>query len=527
MLLRRVLGPMTIVCVGVGGAIGSGVFATPGEAAKYLASPWAILLVWVVCGGITLMQALVTAELATRFPKAGGEYQYLKEAYGDFAAFFFGWSFTVFIVGAGSATIAAALGEFAAELLGLEREWSPRVLGCLAIVAVTTVNAFGVKTGAFAQNLLTVVKTSALLAIAAGALYVGGELLPVTGQVEMAQPRVERSLIQAFLMALLPVFWAYTGATDSAKLAEEVRDVHRALPRALIGTTVVLTFVYVSYNYALLCAVSPDRMAGVRSVPAMVFGGVHGWPVAKLILVASILICLGSISSVFLANVRVIYALARDRLTFQVLGRMSRRQAPVPALVVAGTISCTFVLNRSFGQMLGIYFLASTVLFGLTYASLIVFRLRDRRQNRPFPAEAYRAPAGYLLVAALLVLEIAIATTIIKSDIEAGSPDSLITVGVLVATAGLYFLWKRREMFDWLWRSRNRSAIAGLILIGASWLLGGQLAHGGDAVGSRLQTLGQLITIVGFIGGILVIGHGFFANRGGSAKPPPSEADRR
>ncbi|MBN2559880.1 MAG: amino acid permease [Phycisphaerae bacterium] len=443
-LLRRLVGPVTVVCVGIGAAIGSGIFATPGEAAKYIRSPWMILLVWLVAGVVTLIQTLVTAELATRFPKAGGEYQYLKEAYGHFAAFFFGWSFTIFVIGGGGGAIAAALGEFAAELLRLRQAWAAPLLGCGAVIAVTAINALGLRAGAATQNLLTILKTTALLAIGAGVWIVCGRLTPAP-PVESSGP-AEPISIEAFLLALLPVFWSYTGATDSAKLAEEVKDVRRSLPRALFASAILLTAVYCLYNYALLCALSPSEMAGIRSVPALAFRHVNSLPISDLILVASILICLGAISSMFLANVRVTFALARDGLTFRLLGRMSARQAPVACLVVGGVIACAFVLQRSFEQILRVYFVGSTALFGLTYLSLIVFRLRDRRSGRAFPSTAYKAPAGTLLAAILILLELAIAATILRSDLRTGTYDSLAALALLAVLAILYFVWRKTHL---------------------------------------------------------------------------------
>lgn len=439
--LRRLVGSATVVCVGIGTAIGSGIFATPGEAAKHLSNPWLIVLAWLVAGVITLMQTLVTAELATRFPKAGGEYQYLKEAYGEFAAFFFGWSFTVFVVGSGGGTIAAALGEFAAELFRMDPSWAAPALGCAALATMTALNTLGLKTGALTQNLLTALKVAALLAIGIGAWIVSGRWTPapVPTSVDLGSGWST----EAFFLALLPIFWSYTGATDAAKLAEEIKDVRRSLPRALYGSALVLTGVYCLYNYALLCAVSPGRMAGHRSVPALAFGRIEGLPVSDLILLASVLICLGSIGSMLLANVRVTYALARDGLTFRFLGRMSRTQAPVASLIVGGAIACVFVLRRSFGEILRIYFMASTVLFGLTYLSLIVFRLRDRRAGRPFPAHAYKAPAGIVLAAILILLELGIAAYIVLSDLRNDTYDSLATLGLLGTMAVLYLVWRR------------------------------------------------------------------------------------
>jgi APA family basic amino acid/polyamine antiporter len=432
---------MTVVCVGVGTAIGSGVFRTPGDVAQYVRSPWIILGLWVVAGFITLMQSLVTAELATRFPRAGGEYQFLKEAYGDFAAFFFGWSCTVFIIGCGAATIAAALGDFCKELLHLRASWASPLFGCLAIVSVACVNIAGLRVGAVTQNLLTLLKAVALLVIAGLAVWLAGRVTPAA-PLAAAGPRPELG-VATLLLAFMPVFWPYTGATDAIRLAEEVKDVRRALPRALFTTVAVLTGVYLLYNYALLCALPPDAMAGQPSVHTMALAPLQSDAMRVGVLAASIVICLGSIGSIFLASVRVTYAMARDGLTFRALGRMSRVQAPVASFVVIAVIACAFVASRSFGGILRIYFLASAVLFGLTYLSLIVFRVRDRRAGRSFPAGVYRAPVGGLQVSILILLELAIAASIIRSDWQSGSRDSLMTLTLLAGMALFYVVWKR------------------------------------------------------------------------------------
>ncbi|GMU34304.1 MAG: APC family permease [Planctomycetia bacterium] len=438
--LRRLLGPVSVACVGIGGAIGSGIFATPGEAAKHLSSPWVILGVWLAAGVITLLQSMVTAELATRLPKAGGEYQFLKEAYGEFAAFFFGWSFTVFIVGGGAGTIAAAFGTFLAQLLMMEQTWAEPRLGCAAIIAVMIVNGLGLRSGAVTQNILTFLKTLALLAIAVGAMLMAGRVTPATPPADSGI--VGHSSLNGFLLALIPAYWAYSGATDAAKLAEETRDVRRALPLALLTTVGTLTVVYCFYNYALLCAVTPGEMAGRTSVPSLIFARKTGWGADELILAASALICLGAISSVFLANVRVTYALARDGLTFKVLGRMSRNQAPIGSILVGGALACSFVLYRDFAGILRIYFLGSTVLFGLTYASLLVFRRRERMAGNAERPDVFYTPAGPFVAVLLIGIELALAVSIVVDDLQTGSRDSLWTIALLVGLALLYVVWR-------------------------------------------------------------------------------------
>ena len=145
--LQRVLGAPTALLIGMGVAIGSGIFRTPGEVAAKIQTPWLIIAAWILGGLIILMQGMVTAELATRYPTAGGEYVYLREAYGRFVAFFFGWSYTIFVIGGGVATIAAAFGGFSCELFGLNGKYAGPA-AAVAILLVIGINAAGVRAGA-------------------------------------------------------------------------------------------------------------------------------------------------------------------------------------------------------------------------------------------------------------------------------------------------------------------------------------------------------------------------------------------
>ncbi len=439
--LARVVGPVTAVFVGVGVAIGSGIFKAPGEIAAYVGSPWTIILIWLFAGLITMLQSLVTAELATRFPKAGGDYQFLKEAYGEFAAFFFGWSYTIFIIGGGAATIAVALGGFAAELCGLEQKWAPPVFAVSAIVAVTAINAAGLRAGAITQNVLTILKVVAVLGIAVGAFWLSGRATPAECQPSQGTGGLPGARL--FLLALLPAFWSYAGATDTAKLAEEIKDVQRSLPRALVGGALLLTGVYCVFNYALLSVLSPAEMVGQESVPAVVLQQLDGFGVTELILLVSILVCFGALSSTILSTVRVTFALARDGMAFRALGRMSSNQAPVLSLVVIGCIAAAFASQKSFFGMLKIYYLASTLLYGMSYMSLIVFRFRDKRAGRAFPETAYRAPLGNLMALLLVLVELALCANIIYADWRDGTCGSLWTAALLASMAVFYRLWKR------------------------------------------------------------------------------------
>ena len=438
--LRRILGAPTALLIGMGVSIGSGIFRTPGEVAGALPSPTWIVLAWSAGGLIVLMQGMVTAELATRFPRAGGEYVFLREAYGPFVAFFFGWAYTFFVIGGGAAAIARGMGDFAGEWLRIDPFWSGPI-AALAIVGVTVVNALGLRAGAGVQNGLTIAKIAALLVIVGvGAAAPGaapiGSAAGATADATATDPVVATTLGPGvFLAALLPILWSYDGTTDSVKMAEEIRDVRRALPRALILSALVLTVIYGAVNVALLRVVPIGEMAGHPFVAGMALERRFGPTGRSVMLAVAIMVCLGSLSSTVLATIRVTFAMARDGLAFRFLARMSPGQAPVPALIVVGGFAIVLSMFHGFMRVLGIYFFASAILFGLSYASLIVFRLREAA----FPDHAYRCPFGIAMAGVLIVVQIAIAAHIaLRSPIDAAC-----TTLLLALFGAFYFVWVR------------------------------------------------------------------------------------
>lgn len=429
------VGPLTTLLISLGIAIGSGIFRTPAFAAQQLGSPLWILGVWAVGASFVFVSGLVSGELSTRFPKAGGEYVYLREAYGEMAAFLFGYAYTVFILGAGCGTIAAAAGEALQELFALAPEHAPK-LGAATVAVITLVNVVGLKAGAGLQNALTILKIGALLAVAGIALFHGGSATDWTAP---AAPPAGVTLSAAFLAAVIPVLFAYEGTTDTVKMAEEIKDVRRDLPRAMVAAALSLMFLYVLVNFAFLTVLTPAQMAKSTFVPSEVMEVVFG-PVGRRLMAAlSLIVCLGSLSASMLATVRVTFALARDRLTFPFLATMSKSQAPVPALVLVGVLAATFALMRSFRDILNIYFLAAAILYGLSYGSLLVFRARDKKAGRPFPENAFKCPAGPVLAIALIAFEAYLAYGLITSQTK----DSLYTLAVLASFALLYFVWRR------------------------------------------------------------------------------------
>jgi APA family basic amino acid/polyamine antiporter len=280
---------------------------------------------------------------------------------------------------------------------------------------------------------LTVLKLLALVAI----VVVGFLARPAAAQPVGSSPAaVEALTVSGCLFALLQVFWSYSGSSDPVKMAEEIRDVRRAMPLALIGAALSLTVVYVLVNFALLRIVPADEMAGLEFVPGEMMARVFGPGGRTAMLAVAMLVCLAALSSAILATIRVTYALARDGLAFRFMSHMSSAQAPVPALLVVAAFAIALVLIRSFNQIVGIYYFASAILFGLAYASLIVFRWRETG----FPAHVFRCPLGPLQSVLLIVIYLALA-----ANVAIASPlDALGSVSLFVLVAALYGVWKRR-----------------------------------------------------------------------------------
>jgi APA family basic amino acid/polyamine antiporter len=203
----------------------------------------------------------------------------------------------------------------------------------------------------------------------------------------------------------------------------------------LITSALSIAALYLLVNLALLRVLTPEEIAGRPSALGDALGRLVGPGGAKAVLVVAMLACLGSVSSMVPAAVRVTFALSRDGLTFRFMSRMSKSQAPVGALLVVAGFALVLVTQRDFASAPGIYYMVSTVLFGLAYASLIVFRFRESR----FPEKAFRCPVGPVLAAVLIVVYLALAVNIAVGQ----GRDALLVGAGLALFVPLYFVWKR------------------------------------------------------------------------------------
>jgi APA family basic amino acid/polyamine antiporter len=367
-----------------------------------------------ICGGLLAFAgAMAYAELAVRFPRAGGEYVYFQETYGPMMAFLTGW--TSFVAGfsgaiaAGSIGCAVFLGFFVprmadtSPLVALPLGFftlaiSPRTLTAIAIILVLSlVHARGLRAGRVLQNGLAAIKVTALIALIALGMASGhGSFGHFAGGGTFR--------LSAWTAALIPVMFSYSGWNAATYLAEEIRDPSRNLPRALGLGTLIVVLIYLGLNVVYLFALPIQRFdirIGQNATAHLLGAGA-----ASSLTGLSALILLSSVSAMVVAGPRVYYAMARDGLFFASAARVdARSQTPRAAIVAQALWSCALVLTGAFGPLLTYTGFAVVLFAGIAVASLFVTRRKFAGEPRAFSAWGYPvAPAVFCIASFLIVM---------------------------------------------------------------------------------------------------------------------------
>ena len=402
--LPRQLGFKTAAALVVGEVIAVGIFLTPAGMAKSLGSPLWLLAVWLVAGAMALSGALTYGELAARFPEAGGGYVYLREAYGRPVAFLYGWmAFLVMDPGI-TAALAVGMASYAGYLLSLP-PLAVKLAAVVAILALAAVNILGVGAGAGLLRWLTVVKLGLLLTLIAWGFASGlGDWSNFTPFV--AQRGGSAPLAGALAGAFVAAFFSFGGWWDVSKLAGEIRDPARNLPRALILGVLVVTLVYVLTSAAFIYLVPMEGVTSGETFAAQVgerLFGAFGGSAFSLIVVVAIS---GSLAAVTMSAPRVYYAMARDHLFFRAAARLHPRTGtPAVAIALQAALASALVALGSFEEIVAYFIFVVVVFLALTVAAVFVLRRRGGATPRYLTPGYPITPGVFLaLVALLLVL---------------------------------------------------------------------------------------------------------------------------
>jgi APA family basic amino acid/polyamine antiporter len=446
--LNRVIGLGGATMLVIGSVIGSGIFLTTGVMLQELPSTTLVLMAWVAGGLLAMAGGLTYAEMGSMFPRSGGLYVFLSEAYGPVWGFLFGWACLLVILTGSVATVAvgfAAYFSYFFPALGTDQvlvtyamPWGPwsisagQLVAAVSIVVITATNYVGVQTGNLTNAVLTTAKVAGLLAIPVMALvYMRAD--PVFTPI--VPPDVARPLA-SFGVIMIAVMWTYEGWYYVAFAAGEIKDAARNVPRALIFGTAALTAIYVIVNIAYFLSLSVSEMAGELRVAEKVVTTLVGPLGASLVAGTVVISTFGCNVAGIIASSRTCFAMAADRRFFPAARRVHPTfKTPHVALLITSAWSAFLTLTGGY-EALFTYVTFASVLFG-TLGGAAVFVLRARRPDAPRP---YRA-LGYPVIPALYVLG---SFALVWNTLMERPTESIAGLGIVALGLPFYFYWSRK-----------------------------------------------------------------------------------
>ncbi len=433
--LRRVIGFGGGTALIVGITIGSGIFRTPPTIAGLVPNPLVIMGLWTAFGLISICGALAVAELSTLLPQAGGVYVFLREAYGDAAAFVFGWLYVLVTTPTAVASLATVFAEFLLNLLGAPAHAATvQSIAIAAIVTLTFANVLGAQVGAAVSSVTTLVKVTALVAIILGAFLLGdGNLSHLT----------ESGAVQGggLARAVAAVIWTFDGWIAVSMIAGEVVAPERLMKRIIIVGMLVIVTLYIGANLAYLYIMPVGIMAQQKeAIARTVMTAIAGPAGGAVIMVAIMTSIFGALNGNLLAKPRVPYAMARDGLIFAFLGKTHARWAtPWAALVIQGAVAIIMVLVLSDYDTLITYFVV-VEWAALVFAVGAVFVLRRKMAERPRP---FRTPAYPWVPLCFVSGTVVGVSAIVWGQIQVGNVSPVYGLGIAAAGFPVHYLWKR------------------------------------------------------------------------------------
>lgn len=447
--LSRRLGRFDCIMMMVGIVIGSGIFLTSGIMARSIPSAPLLLLAWLVGGAITLTGALTFAELGAALPHAGGQYVYLREAYGQLAGFLFGWVLFLISMGGSIAALGVGFSEYFGYFFpslstgrvllsfdtgfGLYTLSAGQLVALAVIILLSTSNYVGVGLGKGIQNTATVMKVGAMLIFIIFGLTLG-RTISVDWSVNPGDARATNLLV-GFGVAIIAVSWAFDGWHNVTYIAGEIRAPQRNLPSTLISGTLIITGLYLLMNYVYLRSLPMDAMAGVVRIAERSTTALFGATGAGLISAAVLVSIFGALNGAIFVGARVYYAMARDHVFFRKVGEVHPRfGTPAFAILLQCIWAGTLTLTGTYEQLFT-YVVFVTLMFWIA-AIAGVFILRKRRPDLPRPYRTW----GYPFVPAIFI---AAATAVLINTLFARPVESLAGLGLTALGIPAYLFWRR------------------------------------------------------------------------------------
>ncbi len=422
--LDRKLTLFGLTMIAVGSCIGSGIFVTPNEIARAVPHHFFVLLVWAVGGVIALTGALTFAELGGMFPKAGGVYVFLKEAYGELAGFLYGWVILLVINTGALAALGIALAEYLAYFYPLGY-WGKIIAAIAVIAGLTGFNLIGVSTSQWFANIFTGLKLRAIAAI-----IIAGFLFFDPSKVQLnfnPMEEVPAKLGSSLLLALIGVLWSFGGWHHASYLAGEAVEPQRTVPRAMVFGALIVTLTYVLANLAYMLLLPLDaiadttRVAGEAVAQVVSFGG-------KLVAVAIAISIFGTIGIYTMSAPRIYFAMAEDGIFFKELSFVHPRfHTPANAMLLqAGWAILLLLFWGTFSELITYVTFMDIAFMALAGLSVFVFRRKKPEAERPYRSWGYPfIPAIFVLISSAFVVN-----TLIERPIQAIAGLAFLLLGI-------------------------------------------------------------------------------------------------
>jgi len=431
--LGRVLRLHDLVLLIIGTVIGSGIFLVPGLILKSVANSLSVALcVWIAGGILSLLGALTYGELSAMHPQAGGLYVYIRDGFGPFPAFLFGWTL-FFVVSTGSvATLAVAFGNYLGEFFPLA-PWTLKLVSLLMIGIIATVNVLGTRRSANLQNVTTIIKVLAIVAIAGVLLWFGNRGHFHSMSAESTIPFSSR--LSGIGIAIVSVLWAYEGWQYATFAAGEVVNPQRDFPIAFLVGIFVLTGIYVFANLGYVAALGPIGVGNSNRVATTAMAVVVSPAAAKAITLVILISIFSAANSIALTAPRVYYAMANDGVFFRRLAEVHPRFG-TPAFAVGATAFWAAVLAASgtFEQLLTYVVFVGWMFYALAAASIFVYRKRETGDSARYRVPGYPwTPLVFIATVAAFVMN-----TIVAQPVRAA-----VGIGVVLTGAPAYLIWRR------------------------------------------------------------------------------------
>ncbi|MEP6509826.1 MAG: amino acid permease [Gemmatimonadales bacterium] len=460
-----------------GSMIGSGIFIVSADISRTVNSPLWLMLAWVAAGVITLLGALSYGELAAMYPRAGGQYVFLRESMGPLMGFLYGWTLFIVIQTGTIAAVAVAFGKFLGVLwpaITPDRfGWFPqfdistpgglievgltpqRLIALITIWILTWINLRGVREAKLVQTTLTIIKTGALALLILLGVTIGRNAEAIAANFGsgnfVGHVDVTSAFMVAFGASLVGSLFSSDAWNNVTFAAAEVKDPQRNLPRALMMGTGLVSLLYILANVAYLNIIpmhgtkdaatligrgiqfaTQDRVGSAAA--EMIFGAIGGTIMATAILISTF----GCNNGLILSGARVYYAMAKDKLFFRKAGELNKNNVPATALIFQSVWTSLLCLTGTYGQLLDYVIFAALIFYALTTIGLFILRSKLPNAERPYRAIGYPVlPALYIVLASTIAVVLLIAD---KTRAQAISGLVLVAIGVPV-----FFLWRMAE----------------------------------------------------------------------------------